>query len=303
MMILALAGSILNGMSGEVMASDKPWEDWPRTAIVEDLDAGWYVKNHGIFKGYSEFEFRPHEPLKLRHFKMVLDRAKIPNDIPIGAGDEPVYMWYSQVYLPGTSWSADPQSSVTRFRASVMIYRHLMGIKKPIDDAEIVEKINKLFNERPVTWNGATRYSKLIGHEDLIVAYSRHYGVPIWLCLGQGWYETQWYTTGMSLTYNQGWGMKDTNGIWGEIKGLNKGFADYVTIEESIHAYFRLMSSPNRPYKALIDAYLAEPDQAKAWTYIKQALDIYAPAFENDTMKHHRIVHIVKGWCEDRGIE
>jgi len=37
--------------------------------------------------------------------------------------------------------------------------------------------------------------------------------------------------------------------------------------------------------------------------YIYKALDTYAPASENDTNEHHKIVKIVKGWVEERGIK
>ena len=289
-------------MNGEAMANqiEKPWSDWPETAIAEDLNAGWFVKNEGIFKGYSESEFRPHEPLKMRHFKMVLDRAGIQNTIY--PSEDIVTVKFSQDYLPETAWSALPFSEVTRFRAAVMIYRHKYGLKNPEKDKIVADKIEQLFKEKPVTWNGVKRYSRLIGHGENIVRYSRQYNIPLWLALGQCWRESQWFTTGLSINYNCGWGIKDKVvkpgwAVWGPVgePASVNGYTNYLNVDDAIHAYFKLMSSPDRPYKALIEA---GDDES-----IRKALNIYAPAFENDTEQHWQIVKTVRGWCKERGIE
>jgi hypothetical protein len=57
---------------------------------------------------------------------------------------------------------------------------------------------------------------------------------------------------------------------------------------------FNLMSSPERPYKALIE----KGDDVS----IRTALNTYAPAYENDTWQHWIIVKTVRSWCNERGI-
>ena len=179
-----------------------------------------------------------------------------------------------------------------------MVYRYKNGIENPNspsnEDAQVVAAIEQLFQDKPVKWQGVTRKSKLIGLAHVIVEDARKYNIPIWLCLGQGWWETQWYTTGMSLKYNQGWGMKDTMG-WGEIIDYHDGFANYVSVEESIHAYFKLMSSPDMPYRAWIDKLMAGDE-----SYLRTILQAYCV---NKIYQHLATVKVVKGWCEERGIK
>ena len=272
---------------GVSMAIEKPWDDWPDT----DIEAGWYVKNEKIFKGYSETEFRPNENITQKHFYDVLFRAKIIDATDtVNISDNTVTISQSQIYMPGTAWTSKPTDLVTRYRMAVMVYRHKNNIQPPNQDQVVIDRLEKLFQDKPVTWQGVTRKSKLIGHAKTIVEDSRKYGIPIWLCLGQGWRESQWYTTGLSIDYNCGWGMKDTKG-WGE-KGTPEyasGFANYVSIDESIHAYFRLMSSSKMPYKSLIDA-----------GEYREALEIYSP--DGDIARHYKTVMTVKSWCEERGI-
>ena len=281
-------------MTGAVMAAEKPWEDWPETSLEEDLKAGWYVRDNGIFQGYTDGLFHPHNNITSFQFCLVLERANIPVERDYFKSPE-VLMKDTQEFLPGTAWSANPEEAATRFRTAVMIYRHKNNIENPnppiepenVDD-NVIQAIEQMFQDKPVVWNGVKRYSKLIGLAHVIVEDARKYDIPIWLCLGQGWWETQWYTTGMSVKYNQGWGIKDSNGRWGVIKGVHSGFADYVTIEESIHAYFRLMSSSSMPYRHLIDT-----------GQIRKALQIYC---ENDIGSHYATVMTVRNWCEERGI-
>lgn len=280
-------------LGGEAMASEKPWSDWPDT----DIEAGWYVKDEKIFQGYEDGLFHPHNPITSFQFCNVLEGAGIPIDRGYFKTTE-VYMEDTQKFLPGTMFSANPESFATRYRTAVMIYRYKIGI------TDIDERIEALLKEKPVTWNGVTRNSRLIGYGDVIENLSREYNVPIWLALGQSWRESQWFTTGLSINYNCGFGIKDSTGRWGALGNppLVKGFSNYTSVGEAIHAYFRLMNNPDRPYRALIDSYLAAPDSWQAWGFITQALDIYAPGYENNTIEHHKIIRIVKGWCEERGI-
>ena len=277
------------------MASEKPWADWPDS----DIEAGQWVKDNKIFEGYSETEFRPNENIKVSHFQSVLTRAEIPwsldDFVPIT--EDVVLIKTAQKIMPGTAWLAKPDEKVTRYRTAVMVYRFKNGIVNPNPinpDQAVIDAMEKLFQDKPVTWNGVTRKSKLIGHAAVIVADARKYNIPIWLCLGQGWWETQWYTTGMSLTYNQGWGMKDTQG-WGESRGTHKGFTDYVSIDESIHAYFRLMSSPKMPYRAWVDKLIAGDE-----SYLRTILQSYCV---NSISSHLATVKTVRGWCDQRGIK
>lgn len=287
------------------MATEKPWKDWPDT----DIEAGWYVKNEYIFQGYGTGEFRPNENISLAHFQSVLTRAEIPwsldDFIPIT--EDVVRIKTSQKIMPGTAWSAGPEEKVTRFRTAVMIYRYKNNIQPPNQDEEIATKLNKWFDETWVTWDGVSRQTKFANDDfgQLFVDLSEEYNVPIWLALGQCWRESQWFTTGLSVKpapgYNCGWGMKDSKQRWGEHGNPThvKGYSNYISVEEAVGAYFRLMDSLIMPYRALIDKYLATGDL----TYISQALDIYAPGYENDTIQHHKIVRQVKEWCEQRGIK
>jgi len=281
-------------LGGEAMAIYKPWEDWPDT----DIEAGWYVKNEGIFQGHVDGLFHPYNTITSFQFCNVLERIKIPVDRKYFKTSE-VSMEDTQVFLPNTMFTADPESQPTRYRTAVMIYRHLHPKEVMYD------RLENWFSETKVTWNGVTRPTKLIGYADVFIDLSEKYNVPVWLALGQSWRESQWFTTGLSVDYNCGFGMKDATGRWGPLgnPSLIKGFSNYTSIGEAIHAYYKLMNSPDKPYRALIDKYLAESDPWKAWGYITQALDIYAPGYENDTIEHHKIIRVVKSWCEERGIK
>jgi len=282
---------------GDAMGQEKPWPDWPDT----DIEAGGYVKENGIFQGFVDGTFRPHIPITSFQFGLVLDRAGIPKKDYKPTSSE-VTIGETQKYLPNTAWSSKPEDKATRFRTAVMVYRYKNNISQP--DDIIIDKLETWFQETRVTWKGVTRTPRLVGHAKTIVNCARKYNVPIWLALGQCWRESQWFTTGLSINYNCGWGIKDGLGKWGRLGNPPTigGYANYISIDEAIEAYFKLMSSPDKPYRALIDKYLAELDQQKAWEYITQVLDIYAPSYENDTIEHHKIVRIVKGWCEERGI-
>jgi hypothetical protein len=281
-------------VTGAAMATEKPWADWPDT----DFEAGWYVKNEGIFQGYADGMFHPHTPITSFQFCNVLDRAGIPVDRTYFS-DTSVTIEQTQKFLPGTAWSSSSSDMATRFRTAVMIYRHKNNIINPnpvpTEDEIVAQAIEQLFQDKPVTWQGVTRKSKLIGLAHVIVEDARKYNIPIWLCLGQGWWETQWYTTGMSLKYNQGWGIKDSEHRWGEYKGTHSGFTDYISVEESIHAYFRLMSSTEMPYRAWIDEM-----QAGDETKLRTILQAYCV---NSISSHLATVKTVRNWCNERGIK
>ena len=280
---------------GEVLAMDKPWPDWPDT----DIEAGWYVKNNKIFEGYPDGLFYPNQLITGHQFNNVMQRAGINGRVDDKS--KQITIAETQKIMPDTAWTAKPEDNTTRYRTAVMVYRFNNNIPRPGSDKEIAIKLNKLFNDKPVTYQGVTRRSRLIGHEQTLVQAAREHNVPLWLALGQCWRESQWFTTGLSITYNCGWGIKDSKGKWGKLGNppTVKGYSNYATIDEAILAYFRLMDSPNMPYRALIDKYLATGDM----NYIYKALDTYAPASENDTNEHHKIVKIVKGWVEERGIK
>jgi hypothetical protein len=280
--------------TGEVMAIEKAWIDWPDT----DIAAGFWVKEKGYMLGYPpdethpEITFRPNEPITSLQMRVTLKRANIDN---VAWNIENLTIADAKRYLPYAQVTSKPTATLTRYRLAAMMYRHFMT---PVNnDQVVIDKLEQLFQEKKVTWNGVTRTPRLAGHAKEIVDFSRSTGVPIWLALGQAWRESQWFSTGLSVNYNCGWGIKDGKGVWGalgEPKSVS-GYSNYATIGESIGAYFRLMSSPNRPYKALIDV----GDEAS----IRKALNIYAPAFENDTEQHYKIVMAVKGWLEERGIK
>lgn len=278
------------------MTTEGLWADWPDS----DIEAGLWVKEQGIYKGYPDALFYPNSEVTPPHFVVVMDRAGIKAGLPTTT---PVTIGDALKYLPNTVVTSKPTDKLTRFRLAVMLYRHFVA---PINsDQTIIANLEKWFRETRVTWNNVTRPTKFIGHASLFVKLSREYNVPIWLALGQSWRESQWFTTGLSVNYNCGWGMRDRTGRWGAMGTPThvRTFTNYVSVEEAINAYYRLMNSPKMPYRALIDKYLAESDPKKAWEHIMEALDIYAPSFENDTVEHHKIVQIIKRQAEQRGIK
>jgi uncharacterized FlgJ-related protein len=167
-------------------------------------------------------------------------------------------------------------------------------------DIDVALALEKWFNETNVTYQGVTRRPRLIKYGAYIVAESKSHRVPMWLMLGQCWRESQWFTTGLSIDYNCGFGIKDVKGKWGVLgtPPLVKGFSNYTSVGVAISAYFELMDSNSMPYRKLIDGYL----NTRNVDYIFQALDIYAPASENDTKEHHEIVMLKKKQCQERGI-
>lgn len=299
--MMILSGILLISCVGVAVATEKtkkPWNDWPDT----DIEAGWWVKNEGIYEGYPDETygslFHPNGDVTPLHFVTIMRRAGIeaewPTTIPATIGD-------ALKYLPNTVLTSKPTDKLTRYRLAVMLYRHFVSPLHPDANEDMIKALDDWFQETKVTWHGVTRQTKFVGYGELFLALAEEHNVPIWLALGQCWRESQWFTTGISVDYNCGWGMKDKTGRWGTMGSPThvKGYTNYISVEEAINAYFRLMDSPDMPYRALINEHL----QTGSMTPIYEALDIYAPGYENDTVQHHKIVNIVKGWCEDRGIK
>lgn len=277
--------------------TEKPWIDWPDT----DIEAGFWLKEKGYFQGYDDGTFRPNIPITINHFNTVLKRAEVIGSKPLSLDDK-VLMKEAVEFLPGTVFTAAPNSMVTRYRLAVMLYRW----KNMTQEQQSGAKLEQWFKTTYVTWNGVTRQPRLIGFGQIMIDYAHKYNVPIWLALGQCYRESQWFTTGLSINYNCGWGIKDKVikpgwAVWGPVGNpiAVKGYTNYLNLEDAIHAYFKLMSSPERPYRDWIDKYLQTGDTC----YIRQALNIYAPASENDTEEHYQIVISFVEKCEARGIK
>jgi hypothetical protein len=292
MIIMIMMFGILPG-TGVVMANDigepisieeKAWSDWPDT----DIAAGFWVKEKGYFGGYADGTFKPNLTINSVHFWSVLNRAGIKN----ATSSNPATIADALRYLPNAQVTSKPTDTLTRYRMAAIMYRHFVT-PMPVDEA-MAAKVNQLISEHRYYWNGALRTPRIAGMGAIIVADSKQYGIPIWLCLAQGWIESCWFQSGLATDYNCGFGIKSATNKWGQLGNppTVKGFANYVTVEESIHAYFRLVGSPNMPYKKLIDA-----------GNIKAALEIYAPPYENDTDQMYRSMMVVKGWVEKAGIK
>jgi len=276
------------------------WLDFPKKYWQVFI----FIFQNKIMYGYEDGTFKPWNYVTEKQVITILKRAKIRTNVDINLyKDVPVKMgWVEQYFLPGTMTSSKPDDYATRFRLATMITRngftdqnHLPvppPSQSPLTEDELVaKKIDTWFEETKVTWNGATRQSRLKGTGWLFVKMARMHKIPIWLALGQCWRESQFFTTGLSINYNCGWGMKDSKFKWGRANGLVQGYTDYISVEESIAAYFRLMSSPTMPYAQLISK-----------GQIKEALDIYAPPSENDTEEHYAIVMKIKQKAEQKGI-
>jgi hypothetical protein len=281
---------VFASVSGTAMATDKPWVDWPDT----DVEAGVWVKEKGYLTGYFDGTFMPNNLVTPLQFSVVFDRVGIKTTWPtvVNVGE-------AQKYLPLAKVSSKPTAVLTRYRLAVMLYRHFVT---PMNIDEVnTKKIEELFQEHPHAWEGVYRYSRMVGHAGTIVRCAKQYNIPISLCLAQGWVESCWFTGGKSLEYNMGFGMKDSKLRWGTPgipAFIGNGFTNYVSIDESIEAYFRLMSSPIMPYRALIGKWVETGD----FNYVRQALDIYAPPSENDP-DLHKDVAVVLGWVNEKGIK
>lgn len=270
-------------MTGTALAAEKPWSDWPDT----DIAAGQWVKEKVFMVGFSDGNFYPHRAITPYQFSTVLDRVGIKSKWIDGA----VTIGDAKKYLPYAKVSSSNSAILTRYRLAVILYRHFVTPLNP--DQVVIKSLEKLIAEKKVTYRGVTR-TRLVGHAATFVNDSRKYNIPIWFALGQCWAESQWFNTGLATKYNCGFGLKDTRHRWGQAgsPALVSGYANYSSIDEAIHAYFRLVSSPNMPYKSLI-----------ASGKTQAAINIYAPPYENNVNEYYSIMLTVKRWCDSRGVK
>jgi hypothetical protein len=253
---------------------------------------------NNLMAGYPDGTFKPYTTITERQVvTIVSDRGQLRQDLSVeDFGSYPATMeWIQTNFLPGTVKVAAPNEVATRYRLAVMLERN-NGTPSPItevishqqtEDEIVAAKLDGWFSQTIV--NG--RVSRLAGYGSLFVQLAKEYNVPLWLALGQCYRESQWFTTGLSRTYNCGWGIKDgyaRYGALGEPKAVS-GYSNYTTVGEAISAYFRLMN--NSTYRPLIDG--------EQWSKL---LNIYAPAFENNTRQHYSTVMSIKTKCEVRGI-
>lgn len=262
-----------------------PWSDIP-TDDQELVVASNWAYEEGIFQGYGDGTFGVYDPMLRRHVALVAERVGLTppdwfNDYSVATRGDVA------AGIPGLTWFEERwDESITRSQVLRLMYRARDGLGI---EAQIAQSLEQWFADTTVTWRGATRQPRLARHAGLLVQLSRQYDVPLWLALGQAWRESQWGTTDPAASHNCIWGVKDTAGKWGKIRGTVSGFADYVSVEECCRAYFRLMDGA---YRHFIDA--------RDW---RGLLNRYAPAYQNDTRQHYRTVMAVRQWCEERGIE
>jgi len=250
--------------------------------ITEDDElraAAGYLRERGVIEGYTDGTVGPYFPLLKRHVALITERSGLPCALSVD-DYTPATRADVRDAVPGLSWLEERwDESITRGQLMRLLYR-----ARNDNTAVLLEQ---WFAETSVTWQGVSRSPRLIGHAQTLVDCSREYDVPLWLALGQCWRESQWGTTGLSINHNVLWGMKDTQG-WGEIESVVSGFANYISVDECIRAYFRLMDAWYRDYIAAGD-----------WMGL---LTAYAPAFENDTQEHYAIVMVIRDKCVARGI-
>lgn len=261
------------------------WVDIP-TDDDELMRASRWAYNEGIWQGYPDATFHPWDPVLKRHVALVAERLQLPapywHNVYVVATRGQV-----AAAIPGLEWLEERwDEPLTRSQLLRLMYRSRDGLDA---DTLMADKLDRWFTETRYTWQGVTRQPRITGQGALIAQQAREHDVPIWLCLGMGWYESCWCTTGLAITYNCGWGMKDAFGRWGEVRGMVQGFADYTSVEEMIRAYFLLMDSDL--YRAYIDT--------ENWDAL---LERYAPSYENDHQAHVATVMTVRRWCEERGI-
>lgn len=298
-----LALTILLFLLCEGIAMANIWKDWPD----QHQSAAQFVLDNKLMFGYMDGYFRPWEAVTEKHVVRICKRANIRTDLDENSFyNIPATMgWVEENFLPGTVLSANKDEYCTRFRLAVMLER--FGLKPgPTTSVQsslpqyTAKLLNTWFEETEVTWNGVTRSPKLIGLGDVFVEEATKHKIPLWLALGQCWRESQWFTTGLSIRYNCGWGIKASPEKWGTLGNppIVSGYGNYITVEESVRAYFRYMdlqvdSKTGKPlYRDLIDNH--------QWRSI---LNIYAPLFENNGAEHYAIVMKVKQWCDERGLK
>jgi hypothetical protein len=281
------------------MASTGQWSDWPN----EPEQVRQFISNNGLMLGYPDGTFRPWDSVTEKQVIRVCKRAGIRTDLDESQySDQPAKMgWVQQYFLPGTVYSAGMDEECTRYRFAIMLYRYGLNpgpseIPPTTSEEDLIaQALDQWFDETYV--NGFQ--SRLVGTGRTFVEESIEHNIPIWFALGQCWAESQFFTTGLSKTYNMGWGIKASPSNWGElgVPPTINGFGNYVTVEEAVRAYFSYLDlqttgSGNRLYRDKIDN--------GDWQGI---INIYAPSSDgNDTSEYMRIVYKVKNWAEDRGI-
>lgn len=286
---LATAAVLMGGLFVADAKAGECMPIFPEEVFKTDPElkpASFWAAERGIFQGYEDGSFHPNVPVLKRHVALVARRTGL---LCPPWEDNYAVATRGQVReaIPGLLWDSGRwEEGLTRSQLLRLMWR---TVERTNPDEATAARLNAWFDEKLVTWCGVTRQPRLTGCGGLMVALSRAHEVPLWLALGQCWRESQWGTTGLSIEHNCLWGVKDTKGKWGELRGVICGFADYATLEECVRAYFRLMDQGT--YRGLIDA--------EDW---RGLLDYYAPASENDAENHYLIVMTVRGWCEDRGI-
>lgn len=281
------------------------WKDWPTN---DNLEVPRYLIENKIMFGYEDGNFHPWRPVTEKQVIRTCKRAGIRTDLDENDySDDPAYMgWIEEHFLPGTVKTARKEESCNRFRLAVMLYRYGMNpgpSSIPEKLGHVARILDDWFAQTKVTWNGVTRTTRLVGLGRLFVDEHLEHNVPLWLALGQCWRESQWFTTGLSVKYNCGWGIKASPEKWGLLGDppIVSGYGNYKTVDEAVRAYFKYMdqqvdSRTGKPlYRDLID-------HIDEGTNLRKILNIYAPAFENDTEEHYRIVTTVRRWCQERGI-
>lgn len=264
-----------------------PWSDIPPDD-QELLAAAWWARDKNVFQGRGDGTFGVHAPTLQRHVTLVCERTGIPAPPWEGLYGTATRAMVRDA-IPGLTWYEQRwDEPLTRSQLLRLVYRARDGLDP---DAVVAGRLEAWFADTHVTWRGGTRAPRLIGYAQLLVQLSREHDVPLWLALGQCWRESQWGTTGLAINHNCLWGVKDVNRRWGEVDHfVGSSFASYVTLEECIRAYFRLIDSP--VYRRFVDA--------GDW---RGLLNKYAPPSDgNDPDEHYRIVVTVRGWCKARGI-
>jgi len=261
-----------------------PWRDIP-TSDTELVQASRWAYSLGIFQGYGDGTFGVHQPMLRRQVALVAGRANL-TPAPWLTGYAAASRSDVAAGIPGLTWLETRwNESVTRSQVLRLMYRARYGLGP---EAGTAQRLEEWVAETQDSW-GLPGEPRLAGYAGLFVQLSRQYNVPVWLALGQCWYESGWGSTGLSIAHNCLFGVKDTTGKWGRIKGTVNGFADYVNLEECIKAYYRLM---NGVYRGYIDA--------KDWQGL---IEKYAPSSENSVNAYVTTLMVVCFECEYRDIK
>ncbi len=267
---------------------EPPVTVWP-DVWRDDLElqqASWWAIREGVFWGRLDNTFGPSEPVLMRHVALITARLGLASP-PWRDAYAPATRGQVRDAIPGLTWKEERwDESLTRSQLMRLLFRAYEEVA-PVQ--VMGAKLDQWLYNTQVTWSGVTRTPRLAGYGDLLIEQAYAYDVPIWLALGQCWRESQWGTTGLSIDHNCLWGVKDTSGKWGALRGTVAGFADYVSVPECVRAYYRLMDSP--AYRGYIDA--------EDWARL---LNKYDPQVSDGGAQHLRIVMIVKAWCEGHGI-